>query len=184
MINKPEIAAELAALHEEYEEALVSNDVPRLVAFFWDSEEALRFGAGESLYGAKEIEEFRKNRPAAGLARRVFNTKVVTFGEDTGVVTLEFIRQVQGTPRHGRQSQVWRRFAEGWRIVSAHVSFVFEANDRFGYMDKASAKVGMPIPAGNREPVQVNLERVAQIAKPLLDFPLDDSIESAAVFVP
>ncbi len=96
MINKPEIAAELGALHEEYEEALVSNNVQRLVAFFWDSEDALRFGAGESLYGAREIEEFRKNRLAVGLARTVFNSKVVTFGDDTGIVTLEFIRQVHG----------------------------------------------------------------------------------------
>ena len=179
MINKPEIAAELAALHAEYEEALVSNDVPKLVGFFWDSEDALRFGAGESLYGAKEIEEFRKNRPAVGLARTVFNLKIVTFGEDTGIVTIEFIRQVQGTPRHGRQSQVWRKLAEGWRIVSAHVSFVPPS-----YMDLASALVGMPIPAGNREQVQVNLDRVGQIAKPLLDYPIDDSIEPAPVFVP
>jgi ketosteroid isomerase-like protein len=179
MINKPEIAAQLAELHAEYEEALVSNDVPRLVAFFWDSEDALRFGAGESLYGAKEIEEFRKNRPATGLARKVFNTKVVTFGDDTGVVTLEFIRQVQGTPRHGRQSQVWRRLPEGWRIVSAHVSFV-----QTSYLDLASAMVGITIPAANRDQVQVNLERVTQIAKPLLDYPLDDAVESAPVFVP
>jgi hypothetical protein len=175
MINQPEIVAALAALHEEYEEALMSNNVTRLVDFFWDSEHALRFGAGESLYGAKEIEEFRKNRPSAGLARTVFNTKVVAFGEDTGVVTLEFIRN----SRLGRQSQVWRKFPEGWRIVSAHVSFVTPS-----YMDVASALVGIPIPPPNREQVQLNLERIASIAKPLLDTPIDDSIEPAPVFVP
>ncbi|MBI1792464.1 MAG: oxalurate catabolism protein HpxZ [Acidobacteria bacterium] len=179
MINQPEVAATIAALHEEYEAALVSNDVEKLVGFFWDSEHALRFGVAESLYGAKEIEEFRKKRPPADLQRKVFNAKIVTFGGDTAVVTIEFIRHIQGSPRHGRQTQVWRNFEAGWKIVSAHISFVPPS-----YMDQASALVGMPIPAGNREAVRANLERVAVIARPLFDFPIDDSVESAPVFVP
>ena len=43
MINQPEAVATVAALHEEYEAALISNDVEKLVGFFWDSEHALRF---------------------------------------------------------------------------------------------------------------------------------------------
>ena len=37
MINDPEVVAQIAALHEQYEAALVSNDVEKLVTFFWDS---------------------------------------------------------------------------------------------------------------------------------------------------
>ncbi len=64
MINDPEVTAEILALHEEYEEALVGNNVEKLTAFFWDSFHALRFGVVESLYGSAEIEAFRKARSA------------------------------------------------------------------------------------------------------------------------
>src|SRR6266852_2388763 len=110
MVNDPKVAAEIAVLHEEYEAALVSNDVQKLITFFWDSPHALRFGVNESLYGAKQIEEFRQNRPPMDLAREVLHLKIVTFGDDCAVVTLEFVRAVQGVRRNGRQSQVWRKF--------------------------------------------------------------------------
>ena len=29
-----------------------------------------------------------------------------------------------GDPRVGRQSQTWVRFADGWRVVAAHVSLI------------------------------------------------------------
>jgi ketosteroid isomerase-like protein len=179
MINHPEVVATVAALHDEYEAALISNDVEKLTRFFWDSEHALRFGVGESLYGAREIEEFRKNRPPLDLQRQVINPKIVAFGEDTAISTIEFRRQVQGSSRHGRQTQVWRKFKAGWKIVSAHVSIV-----PVSYMDQASAMVGMPIPVANREAVRINLERVAAIARPLLEFPIDELVEAAPVFVP
>lgn len=179
MINQPEVVATIAALHEEYEAALVSNQVEKLIGFFWDSEHALRFGVAESLYGAKQIEEFRKNRPAVDLQRTVFNPTIVTFGDDTAIVTIEFSRTVQGSPRHGRQSQVWRRFNQDWKIVSAHVSLV-----PVPYMDQAAALVGISIPAEFRDGVRINLERMSHIARPLLDFPIDDSVESAPVFLP
>ncbi len=181
MINQPEVVATIAALHDEYEAALVSNDVKKLTGFFWNSEFALRFGVNESLYGAKEIEEFRKNRPAVDLQRQVLRQQIVTFGNDTAVATLEFVRRIQGSPRRGRQTQVWRKFEgdAGWKIVSAHVSLV-----PVSYMDQASALIGLPIPEEYREGVRVNLERVAAIARPLLDFPIDDSVESAKVFLP
>jgi ketosteroid isomerase-like protein len=177
MVNDPDVAAEIAALHEQYEEALVSNDVERLVTFFWDSPHALRFGVAESLYGAKEIEEFRRNRPPADLRREVSNLKIVTFDGDYAVATLEFDRTIQGIRRHGRQSQVWRKFEEGWKIVSAHVSLALVP-----YIDLAAPLVGLSVPAEFRAGVQQNIERAAVIARPLLDYPLDDSVEAAPVF--
>lgn len=122
-VNEPQALAELTELAWRYERALVGNDVPVLDALFWDALEVVRFGATENLYGGGEIRAFRRARPAANLAREVRSLRVVTFGRDMGCVTLEFIRMVDGVARHGRQSQTWRRFAEGgWKVVSAHVS--------------------------------------------------------------
>ena len=122
-INVTAVRAELLAVSDRYEAALVANDVSVLQELFWDSPHVVRFGATENLYGTAEIEAFRKARPAAGLARTTARREVVTFGADTGAVTVEFQRTAaDGSLVRGRQSQFWRRFPEGWRVVSAHVS--------------------------------------------------------------
>ena len=121
-INSPEIVAELRALYPKYEAALMANDAETLTKMFWASPHAMRFGITENLYGIDEIENFRKGRSPVNLARTVRRLNVVTFGDDFGSVTLEFERVVNGRTISGRQSQIWVRFAEGWRIVSAHVS--------------------------------------------------------------
>jgi hypothetical protein len=89
---------------------------------FWASPHTMRFGVTENLYGIEEIESFRKGRSPANLARTVRRLDIVTFDRDFGSITLEFERTVNGKIISGRQSQVWVRFPEGWRIVSAHVS--------------------------------------------------------------
>ena len=178
-INNPAVVAEVSALHDAYEAALVNNDVKALTNFFWDSPLSLRFGAAESLYGAEEILAFRKARPAVDLARKVFNTKIVTFGDDCAIVTIEFLREISSIRRHGRQSQVWRKFAAGWKVVSAHVSLVPEF-----YMEHAAQQVELTIPEGLREGVQQNVERARAIAEPLLNISLGHEVESAPVFVP
>lgn len=125
IVNDAAVVAELTALYPKYEEALVSNDVETLTAMFWQSPEVMRFGVTENLYGFEELEAFRKSRPSVGLARTVKRLDVVSFGKDYGSITLEFER-VAGDGRviRGRQSQVWVRFEEGWRIVAAHVSLL------------------------------------------------------------
>jgi ketosteroid isomerase-like protein len=178
-INDPEVAAEIAALHAQYEEALVKNNVEKLVTFFWDSPHALRFGVSESLYGAKAIEQFRSTRPPTDLAREVSNLKIMTFGRDCAIVTFEFAPSTNEIHRSGRQSQVWRRFEDGWKIVSAHVSFV-----PVRYVDLAAPLIRLPMPLEHREGVQQNVERAAANAKPLLDLTLDESVSSALVFQP
>ncbi len=121
-INDPEIVAELQQLYPKYEAALMTNDSETLTRMFWASPHAMRFGVTENLYGIEEIETFRKGRSPANLARVVRRLDIVTFGRDFGSVTLEFERTANGKTTSGRQSQVWVRFSEGWRIVSAHVS--------------------------------------------------------------
>jgi hypothetical protein len=127
MINDPEVVAELRALYPRYEEALVNNDVDTLMAMFWAGPEVMRFGVAENLYGAGELEAFRKARPAAHLARTVTRLDIVSFGRDFASITLEFERVAVGGVVRGRQSQVWVRLPEGWRIVQAHVSLLPQA---------------------------------------------------------
>jgi hypothetical protein len=126
-INAPEVVEELRALYPRYETALVTNDVDTLMAMFWSGSEVMRFGATENLYGPEELGAFRKGRPAANLARAVTRLDIVTFGNDFGSITLEFERQGTSGLVRGRQSQVWVRMPEGWRIISAHVSFLPQA---------------------------------------------------------
>ena len=122
IINDPQTVAELRALYPQYEAALMANDAETLTGMFWASPHAMRFGVTENLYGIDEIEAFRKGRSPANLARTVKRLDIVTFGRDFGSVTLEFERTVDGKTTSGRQSQMWVRLPEGWRIVSAHVS--------------------------------------------------------------
>jgi hypothetical protein len=122
VVNDAAVVREIAELYPRYERALVENDVTVLNEMFWRSPEAMRFGVNENLYGIEEIDAFRRERPGAGLERRVIRTDIVTFGKDYGSVTIEFERRVNGRTVYGRQSQVWVRMPEGWRIVAAHVS--------------------------------------------------------------
>src|ERR1700682_474740 len=123
-INDPETVAELQALYPQYETALVTNDAETLTGMFWASPHVTRFGITENLYGIEEIAAFRKSRPSANLARNVRRLDIVTFGRDTGTITLEFERTMNGKTVSGRQSQIWVRLPEGWRIVAAHVSIL------------------------------------------------------------
>lgn len=123
-INDPEVIAELSALYPRYETALVTNDVDSLVSMFWDGAQVMRFGATENLYGPAELGAFRKARPVANLARTITRLDIVSFGRDFGSITLEFKRVVGDGVVRGRQSQVWVRMPEGWRIVAAHVSLL------------------------------------------------------------
>lgn len=124
IINDSAVIAELEALYPEYERALVTNDVEKLVAMFWDGQQVMRFGATENLYGPDELEAFRKSRPASNLARSVNRLDIVSFGRDFASITLEFERETGTRLLRGRQSQVWVRFPQGWRIVQAHVSLL------------------------------------------------------------
>ncbi len=119
-INLPEVLAEVTAAFARYETALVSNDVTVLDELFWNSPQTLRYGVGENLYGYDEIRAFRASRPSQGLARDLLRTVITTYGRDFATANVEF-RRVNGD-RTGRQSQTWMRTAEGWRVVSAHVS--------------------------------------------------------------
>ncbi|MEV4933373.1 oxalurate catabolism protein HpxZ [Sphingobium sp. LSP13-1-1.1] len=122
MIDEPETHAEIAALVERYEDALDRNDIGALDAMFWHSQQVVRFGVGENLYGEAEIAAFRRQRQGGSPPRTVRRIAITTFGRDFAVANVEFQRL--GGETIGRQSQSWVRLPEGWRIVAAHVSLM------------------------------------------------------------
>ena len=125
IVDDPQTKAEVEAQFAAYERALVSNDVTTLDRFFLASDAAIRYGAGENLYGYEAIKAFRAARPAAGLARRLEKTRIVTYGRDCAIAATLF-RRDNAPGKIGRQMQTWIRFPEGWRIVAAHISVIDE----------------------------------------------------------
>jgi hypothetical protein len=187
-INDPVVIAELTKCHEVYEKALVENDVATLEAAFWDSPYAIRYGVTENLHGADEIRAFRKGRPAINLARQILRLDIMTLGDSAGIVNLEFSRSINGNERLGRQTQFWFRFAEGWKIVSAHVSLLLvpapQPPAQTSYLEAAAAQIGLKIDPENLTGVKEDLGRIAAIAEFLTQFPLSQSVEAAPVFQP
>jgi hypothetical protein len=121
-VNLPDVLAELTAVFERYEDALVQNKVDVLDELFWPSALTVRYGVGENLRGIEAIRAFRAARPSTGLARTLSNTVLTTYGRDFGTAMTEFQRE--GSAKTGRQSQTWVRFPAGWRVVAAHVSLM------------------------------------------------------------
>ena len=121
-ITLPDVVAEMAAVFARYEDALVRNRIDVLDELFWASPATVRYGAGENLVGIDAIRAFRAARPSTGLARTLAATVITTFGRDFANAMTEFRRD--GDPAVGRQSQTWVRFAAGWRVVAAHVSYL------------------------------------------------------------
>jgi len=120
VINLPDVLAEVTQVFARYEDALVNNRIDVLDELFWPSAQTVRYGVAENLVGIDAIRAFRAARPAAGLARALIRTVITTYGRDFATAMTEFARE--GQPGSGRQSQTWVRFAEGWRVVAAHVS--------------------------------------------------------------
>lgn len=121
-INLPDVLAEMQAVFEQYEDALVHNKVDVLDALFWNSPHTVRYGTGENLVGYAQIQAFRAARSPVGLARSLRHTVITTFGRDFATAMTEFHRE--GSAAVGRQSQTWVRLPQGWRVVAAHVSLL------------------------------------------------------------
>jgi hypothetical protein len=124
-VNIPGVVAEVRALFERYEQALIDKDVDVLDGSFWNSPHTIRYAMSEHGYGFDQIHAHRVRRPPGPgtkeLRRRL---EILTLGRDVATVNLEF--KVRGQAQVGRQSQTWVRFPEGWRVVAAHVSVIAE----------------------------------------------------------
>ena len=119
-INLHNVLNELTVLFAAYEDALMKNDLAALDQMFWQSALTVRFGTAENLYGIDAIRAFREMRDTDTLSRTLAHTQITSYGESFATTTTEFVREDQ---QHGRQSQTWVKFPEGWRVVSAHISF-------------------------------------------------------------
>jgi hypothetical protein len=128
-VDLPDVLAEVTAQFAAYEKALVSNDVAALDALFRADSRTLRYGIGENLYGYDAIMAFRAGRSPVGLMRKTAKTVITTYGRDTAVASTLFYRD-SAAGKVGRQMQTWVRFAEGWKIVAAHVSIIDEPKDQ------------------------------------------------------
>lgn len=124
--NIPEVVAEISALFEGYEQALIDKNVDVLDATFWNSPRTIRYALHENGYGFDEIHAHRVARPPGpGFKEKRIRLEILTLGRDLATVNLEF--KVRGKEQIGRQSQTWVRFpAAGWKVIAAHVSIVGE----------------------------------------------------------
>src|ERR1700737_1436357 len=128
-VDLPDVLTEVTEQFARYENALVSNDVAVLDPLFRAAPRTVRYGVGENLYGHDAIRAFRAARSPIGLGRRTDKTVITTYGRDTAAASPLFYRDsLPG--RVGRQMQTWVRFAEGWKIVAAHVSVIDEPRDQ------------------------------------------------------
>lgn len=122
-VNDPELLAEVTAAFQAYERALMADDLLAMDALFHDAPTTNRFGVGEVLWGMEAIREFRKGRggsPQRRLGQVAITVYGTVYGDAFATADAEFFRD--GTERRGRQSQAWVKFADGWKVVSAHVS--------------------------------------------------------------
>lgn len=118
-INDPQALAEVTAAFHAYERALMADDIPAMDALFHDAPTTNRYGVGEVLYGIDAIRDFRKGRGGSP-QRRLGRVAITVYGGQFATADAEFHRE--GSERRGRQTQAWVRFADGWKVVSAHVS--------------------------------------------------------------
>ena len=121
-INLSDVVAEVRAAFDRYERALNGNDVDVLDATFWNDRRTIRYSLTDNAYGFEAIHASRLARPKTDMTRTIMNTVITTFGRDLATANTEFQRVESG--RRGRQTQTWVRMPDGWRVVSAHVSFM------------------------------------------------------------
>jgi hypothetical protein len=118
-INDPATVAQVRAAFDAYERALMADDIAALDGLFHAAPTTVRYGVGEVLYGIDQIRAFRVGRGGSP-QRMLGHVQIATYGTDFATANAEFFRE--GVGRRGRQSQSWVRFADGWKVISAHVS--------------------------------------------------------------
>jgi hypothetical protein len=127
LINLPDVVVEVESVFARYEAALLANEVEVLIELFWDDPRVVRYGISEQHVGHRDIAAYRREQAIATPPRTLRNTVITTFGADIATVDTEFV--VNATGQVGRQSQTWIRTAAGWRVSSAHVSWVTGAGN-------------------------------------------------------
>jgi len=120
--NPHDVVQEITAIFLAYESALMRNDADALNDYFWRHQAVTRYGINDRQLGHDALVAYRAGVPPPDFTRTLHDVRITAFGQDMAVVMCEFKRS--DTDLHGFQTQTWVRLAEGWRIVSAHVSMV------------------------------------------------------------
>ena len=121
LIDDPETLAEITAVFEAYEKALLENDSATLDAMFLHSDKAVRYGVAEVQYGIEEVRRFRALQKP--FDRTLSRTVITSYGRDTAIASTLFHRP-DFPGQVGRQMQTWVRTREGWRVAAAHISMM------------------------------------------------------------
>lgn len=124
IVDDPATVAEVTAVFNAYERALLENDAATLDAMFLHSEQTVRYGVAEVQYGIGEVRAFRATQ--APFDRTLSRTAITTYGTDLAVASTLFHRP-DFPGQVGRQMQTWLRIDGGWRVAAAHVSMMAEA---------------------------------------------------------
>ena len=103
--------AEVRALSDAYEAALLVDDVAAMDAAFWDDPDALRFGIAEIQRGHAAIAEWRRTAGGVPPGRRITSREVCELAPGVVAVDLTFVNG--DDPTVGRQSQTWVRHRAG-----------------------------------------------------------------------
>lgn len=120
-INDPAILAEVEAAFAIYETALLKNDNESLLEFFLDDPSTTRYGVADAQHGYAEVAAFRATQ--GPFDRSLVGTVITTYGRDYAVASTQFLRE-ELPGQIGRQTQVWVRVEDGWKVAAAHVSMI------------------------------------------------------------
>ena len=120
-LNDPAIIAEVREAFDAYEAALLANDNVTLEGFFLNEPSIVRYGVADIQHGYDEVQAFRATQ--APFERSLNRLVISTFGDDFATAWTQFLRD-DCPGEIGRQSQVWLKTADGWKIVAAHVSMM------------------------------------------------------------
>lgn len=121
LIDDPETLADITAVFEAYETALLANDSATLDAMFLHSDKAVRYGVAEVQYGIEDVRRFRAAQQP--FERTLSRTLITCYGRDMAVASTLFHRP-DFPGQTGRQMQTWVRTPAGWRVAAAHVSMM------------------------------------------------------------
>lgn len=119
-VNLADVIDEVIAASDLYESALAAGDVGGLNALFWHDERTVRLGDSDVQRGHDEISAYRRDVGNKAVIRVNDSRNVIAFGRDMAVV--DVLSTYPRDSRQGRQSQIWLRTDQGWRVAHAHVS--------------------------------------------------------------
>jgi hypothetical protein len=121
IVDDPALVAEVTAIFQAYEKALLENDGDTLDAMFLHSRQTIRYGVAEVQHGIEEVRKFRSAQKP--FERTLSRTVITTYGHNVAIASTLFHRP-DFPNRIGRQMQTWIRTEDGWKVAAAHVSMM------------------------------------------------------------